>query len=198
MRGQYAFFGIASPERRILFAEHKKNYGLIPVYHLSEIVRSCWQAPEREYQYFAMEMLNKMSKKATPEIIELYEFMIIEKSWWDTIDYIAANLVGSYFIKFPEKITSITSKWMDSGNIWLQRTCLLFQLKYKDKIDTELLEGFILKLQDSQEFFIRKAIGWILREYSKTNPEYVKQFVQEHSLSNLSHREALKSINRKN
>jgi 3-methyladenine DNA glycosylase AlkD len=197
MRGQYEYFGIASPERRIIFAEHKKKYGLIPGDILNETVKACWQASEREYQYFAMEMLNKVSKKSNPEIIQLYEYMISEKSWWDTIDFIAANLVGSYFKKYPELINSKTAEWMDSDNMWLQRTCLIFQLKYKGQLDTELMESFILKLKDSKQFFIRKAIGWILREYSKTNPEYVKNFVQNNSLSGLSHVEALKWMARK-
>jgi len=197
MRGQYEYFGIASPERKIIFAEHKKQYGLIPGEYLNETVKICWQAPEREYQYFAMEMLNKVSKKCKPESIHLYEYLITEKSWWDTIDYIAANLVGSYFKKYPEVIHSKTTEWMDSENIWLQRTCLIFQLKYKNQLDTKLMEAFIFRLKDSKQFFIRKAIGWILREYSKTNQEYVKNFVQNNSLSGLSRTEALKWMDRK-
>jgi 3-methyladenine DNA glycosylase AlkD len=197
MRGQFEYFGISSPERRIIIAEHKKKYGLIPFEFLNETVKACWQEPEREFQYFAMEMLNKVSKKSKPETILLYEYIITEKSWWDTIDYVAANLVGRYFKKFPELIESKTTEWMDSGNIWLQRTCLIFQLKYKDQLDTELLESFILELKDSKQFFIRKAIGWILREYSKTNPEYVKYFVQNNKLSGLSRIEALKWMARK-
>lgn len=197
MRNQFEYLGIASPERKIIFSEHKKKYGLIPTLHLNEIVKTCWQAPEREYQYFAMEMLNKVSRKCKPETIQLYEYMITEKSWWDTIDFIAANLVGSYFKKYPELIDSKTAEWMDSENIWLQRTCLIFQLKYKDQLDTALMESFILRLKDSKQFFIRKAIGWILREYSKTNPEYVKNFVQNYSLSGLSRIEALKWMSKK-
>lgn len=81
---------------------------------------------------------------------------------------------------------------MASEDMWLQRTCLLFQLKYKSAMNTELLHSFILQLAESKEFFIRKAIGWILREYSKTNPEFVIDYVENNSLSGLSHREALK------
>jgi len=197
MRGQYEYYGIASPERSVIFAEHKKNYGLIPEVHLNEIVTTCWQAPEREFQYFAMEMLNKVSKKSKPETIQFYEYMITNKSWWDTIDFIAANLVGSYFKIYPELIHSKTAEWIDSENMWLQRTCLIFQLKYKTLLDTDLLESFILKLKDAKPFFIRKAIGWILREYSKTDPEYVKNFVRNHSLSGLSRIEALKWMAKK-
>ena len=83
---------------------------------------------------------------------------------------------------------------MSSGNMWLQRTCLLFQLKYKKALNTALLESFIIPLAESKEFFIRKAIGWILREYSKTDPRYVIDFVAKHSLSGLSEREAMRII----
>jgi 3-methyladenine DNA glycosylase AlkD len=197
MRGQYDYFGIASPERKIIFAEHRNKFGLIPEALTNEIVKACWLAPEREYQYFAMEMLNKVTRRYTHEYIQLFEYMITNKSWWDTIDYIAANLVGSYFKKYPEIIHSKTADWMDSENMWLQRTCLIFQLKYKSQLDTALLESFIFKLKDSKQFFIRKAIGWVLREYSKTNPEYVKNFVQNNSLSGLSRVEALKWMAKK-
>ncbi len=86
---------------------------------------------------------------------------------------------------------------MDSGNMWLQRTALLFQLKYKKATDTKLLTDYILKLQGSKEFFINKAIGWILREYSKTESDWVIEFVKKHQLAPLSHKEALKWLNRK-
>ena len=146
---------------------------------------------------FAMEFLGKSAKKETENIINLYEFMITTKSWWDTVDYIASNLVGVYFSNYPNHINSITTKWMASNNIWLQRTCLLFQLKYKSKLDTELLNSFIVQLAQSKEFFIQKAIGWILREYSKTNTQFVIDYVSNNNLMPLSNREALLWMNKK-
>jgi 3-methyladenine DNA glycosylase AlkD len=139
-----------------------------------------------------MEFLGKVARKAAPEIISLYEYMIVNKSWWDSVDFLASNLVGPYLMKYPERITELTGEWMRSENIWLQRTCVLFQLKYRDQTDTVLLSSFIEQLKGSKEFFIRKAIGWALREYSKTNPEFVKSFVADQKLSGLSEREALK------
>jgi len=141
--------------------------------------------------------LGRRSRKAGEGNIKDYQFLIINKSWWDTVDYIASNLVGPYFRIYPEKIAPVTSHWMESRNMWLQRTCLLFQLKYRGDTDTGLLTGFIEQLKDSKEFFIRKAIGWSLREYSKTNPEFVISFVRNNHLSGLSEREALKWIQRK-
>lgn len=192
MKGHFGFFGISSPSRKDILRNHIKDQGYIPDEKLAEIVKWCWQADEREWQYICMELLGRRAKKVDKRIIELYEFLIVNKSWWDTVDYIASNLVGIYFQKYPEKIESFTKKWMLSGNMWLQRTCLLFQLKYRKSTDTELLVRFIIQLQESKEFFIRKAIGWSLREYSKTNPDFVISFVQENQLSGLSEREALK------
>ena len=109
--------------------------------------------------------------------------MIVNKSWWDTVDYIAANLVGNYFRIYHQQTHQTMHKWLDSGNIWLQRTTLIFQLKYKENTDVDLLTRHILALKDSKAFFIRKAIGLALKEYSKTNPDWVREFVDKTSLS---------------
>lgn len=197
MKDRSGFFGIKSPLRRELYREHIKQFGLIPADKREEIVKWCWNEPQREWQYLAMEFLGKRAKKVDEDIISLYEFMIINKSWWDTIDYIASNLVGVYLQKFPDRIPDLTNNWIATNNMWLQRTCLLFQLKYRSKTNTILLEDFIAELYQSKEFFIRKAIGWALREYSKTDPIYVQQFVKRYKLSGLSEREALKWMTNK-
>ncbi len=198
MRNRYEFYGIKSPLRKEIIRQFYKENGLPDYDKVEEIVKDCWQQPQREFQYFAMEMLKNIAKKAGKERIELYEFTIVNKSWWDTVDFIAANLVGTHFKLFPEMTIPSASKWIDSDNMWLQRTAILFQLKYKKDTDTKLLTGFIDKMQGSKEFFINKAIGWALREYSKTNAEWVINFTENTQLSNLSKREALKWLNRKN
>ncbi len=197
MLNKFDFFGINSPLRKEIFNRHKQHYGFIPEANKKEIITWCWEAPQREYQYFAMDFMVRVKNRADEDAISLYEYMIVHKSWWDTVDMIAAHLVGSYFRKYPRHIPGITSQWMDSGNMWLQRTCLLFQLKYKEDTDTELLTSFIGRLRSSDEFFIRKAVGWALREYSKTNPEFVISFVKNNELSGLSEREALKWLKNK-
>jgi 3-methyladenine DNA glycosylase AlkD len=199
MKGQFEYYGIKSPLRREIMKSYLDAYGLPAEERLQEIVYGCWNLPEREYHYFIMEVLGKMAKNTDTSRIGLYEFMIVNKSWWDTVDYIAAHLVGTHFRLFPELIPGTTTRWMDSGNKWLQRTCLLFQLKYKSKTDLELLTGFIGQLKGSKEFFINKAIGWILREYSKTDPVWVKDYVEANrqDLAPLSRREAMKWIERR-
>ena len=195
MKEKFEYFGIMAEERKNILKLFFSENGIPQIEDLSELVHQCWEYPQREVQYFGMELVQKHIKKSGKEIIELLEFMIVTKSWWDTIDGIAVNLVGILFKRFPEMIIPYTEKWMDSGNIWLQRSAILFQLKYKEKTDTELLFKYSKRLSGSKEFFIRKAIGWALREYSKTNPREIIKFVSENKLSPLSKKEALRRIN---
>ncbi len=131
------------------------------------------------------------------KFIRLIEFMVTHKSWWDTIDYIAAWHAGKYFQNYPKEILPVTERWMKSSNFWLQRSALLFQLKYKSNTNFDLLTNYILRLKGEKEFFIRKAIGWVLREYSKTDSEKIKGFVASNDISNLSKTEALKWLKRR-
>lgn len=195
MKDNFNFFGISSPERKEIYKVFFKKNGLPILTHLPEIVSELWEMPEREYQYFGMTLVEKMKKNFQKENIHIFENMIIEKSWWDTVDFIAANIAGPFFRKYPEMTESRTKIWMSSNNMWLQRSVLLFQLKYRYKIDENLLYKTIDTLKDSKEFFIQKAIGWALREYSKTYPERVISFVKTTELASLSQREALKVIN---
>jgi 3-methyladenine DNA glycosylase AlkD len=120
--------------------------------------------------------------------------MTVQRSWWDTVDYIKSACLKEFFLRFPEGRYEITDRWIKSGNIWLQRLSVIFQLGYKAKTDTRLLERNILRLKESDEFFVQKAIGWSLRDYARTDPEFVRRFVLTHQLKPLSKREALKHL----
>jgi len=194
MKDHSEFYGIKTPVLRALLKSFLREHGLPGKKDLNTVIMACWSQEKREWQHVAIEIIIRCIKNPDREIIGLLEFMIVHKSWWDTVDGIAAWLVGPFFKIYPDMIISKTREWMDSGNIWLQRTCLLFQLKYKATTDTELLFGFIRELSGSKTFWIRKAIGWALREYSKTDPDMVLEFVNSHSLSPLSRKEALKVI----
>jgi 3-methyladenine DNA glycosylase AlkD len=195
LKNQFELYGLPTPLRKETQKPFLLKENLPSKKDLTNIITELWNKPQREFQYFAIDLSRKYIKKIEFKDIDLFEMMITNKSWWDTVDLIATNLIGNYFKLFPEQIIPITTKWMKSGNMWLQRTCLIFQLKYKEEIDTDLLIDYILRLKDSKEFFINKAIGWILREYSRTNQEWVIDFVKKYELSNLSKREALKLIN---
>jgi 3-methyladenine DNA glycosylase AlkD len=197
MRNQFEFLGITSTPRRLFCAGYIKSAGLPPYDEMERVVRELWDLPEREFHYFAIEVMMKYKKKWTEQDESLIEFLIMEKSWWDTVDAIANHIAGPWFKRFPSKIITVTKRWNRSDNIWLQRMSLLFQLKYKQSTDTNLLSNYINHLSGSNEFFVQKAIGWILREYSKFNPGWVWEFVNTHKLKPLSKREALKVITRR-
>ena len=192
MRHQFEFLGIKTPIRRKIQKAFLVKIYLPPKNDLAQIVKTLWLKPEREYQYFAQELAHKYVKQLEKVDIALFEFMITNKSWWDTIDMIAVKLVGEYFKVYPEQINKIITKWIVSENKWLQRTAILFQLQYKNDLDTKLLSVIIYKLKGSKEFFINKAIGWVLRQYSRTNSEWVVDFVENTELSKLSQKEALR------
>ncbi len=194
MRNQFEFYGLTSPTRRVLQKPFLVKEYLPQKEELAEIVKALWQKPQREFQLFAQDLVLKYVKRFEKKDIELLEYMVINKSWWDTVDMIAVKLMGGYFKIYPEERSIYVNKWLKSNNIWLQRSALLFQLKYKKEIDIELLSLGINSLLGSKEFFINKAIGWVLREYSRTNPAWVMAFVEKTELSNLSKREALRLI----
>ena len=126
--------------------------------------------------------------------IEGIEYLITHKSWWDSVDSLAPYFAASILSMDKSHALKKSEEWIASGNLWLQRSAIIYQLKQKTKTDTEILEHNIMALIDHKDFFIRKAIGWALREYAKTNPEFTLDFVENHKdlLSNLSIREALK------
>lgn len=196
MRNRFEFFGIKTPVRRSIQKPFLQKDMLPQRKELYPVIKYLWQKNEREYQYFTQELAQKYFERLDWVDIELYEYMITRKSWWDTVDIIATKLVGKYFNKFPEQIMLYTNKWMNSGNIWLQRTAILFQLKYKDQTDTELLSSIINRLNQTDEFFINKAIGWILRQYNRINPKWVRAFVNKTELDKLSRREAIRLISK--
>ncbi len=194
MRDQFPFLGIKKPIREEILKHFLKEKGLPSAEFFSTLIHNLWQMPQREYQYIAMTLLEKFKKQRQEQDIDLLEELIISKSWWDTVDIIAANLVGDYFKRFPEKVFPISQKWIFSENMWLQRTAILFQLTYKKNTNETLLYEYIGHCAESKEFFIQKAIGWALRQYARTAPQSVRQFVESYPLKPLSRREALKHL----
>ena len=196
MKNHFEFFGLPSPIRKEVEREFLKTYGKPDVEQLPELIKEAYKKPQREFQYFIVGLTERMAKKLPKEFIDTARFMVVNKSWWDTVDAIAADIVGALVMKYSE-LVKVMDKWIDDDNMWLQRTAILHQLRFKDKTDEKRLLTYCRKHASQTEFFIRKAIGWALREYSKTNPEVVRQFVAESSISNFSKKEALKWLERK-
>jgi 3-methyladenine DNA glycosylase AlkD len=189
MKNQFEFFGLKAPVWTALARQYFEENGIPQGPSLWELARRCFQAPERELHYFALEAVQKQQKKADTTYIDLLEELILTHSWWDTVDWIA-KLAGIHFRRFPEQIRPVTERWMASGNIWLQRVSMIFQLAYRDKTDAGLLFEYIQALAGSKEFFIQKGAGWALRQYSRTAPERVRQFLSDNpQLSALTRRE---------
>lgn len=194
MKNHFPFLGIKTPARRAL---QKKWMNDLRTKQINRFDLICllWEKPEREFHYVALDYLNKTPKKdIQKDDIGLIEELITTNSWWDSVDTIGSNFLGDYFQKFPEQVSVIISKWRKSENMWLRRSCLIFQLKYKNDVDFELLTGLIKEFQFQKEFFIQKAIGWSLRQYSKYNPKAVETFVNEINLQGLARREAIKYV----
>jgi 3-methyladenine DNA glycosylase AlkD len=191
MKNNFTFLGIKAPERLELTKQFLKLNG--EPLNL-ESIKEIWDFEEREFQYIALALLDRQYKKAEAERIIFYEGLVIEKSWWDTVDTIAGRLISFHFLKYPHLINEYADKWIHSDNMWLNRVALLFQMKFKEKTDQERLFNYCKIMSNSKEFFIQKAIGWALREYSYINSDTVESFIHQTDLAPLSKREGLKNI----
>ncbi|WP_059171768.1 DNA alkylation repair protein [Bacillus sp. FJAT-27445] len=194
MKNHFPFLGIKKPLRADLEKRFYTETGLVKEPFDERFVRMLWELPEREYQYAALEYIAKFSRKLGPESLGLAKELITDKSWWDTVDALSQRPVGELAARFPSAISFEMDKWAVSDHMWLRRTAILHQLKYKHETDENRLYTYIRKNADSREFFIQKAIGWALREYSKTNPDSVREFIQRTKLAALSRREGSKYL----
>jgi 3-methyladenine DNA glycosylase AlkD len=196
MKNRFLFFGIKSPARMELVRGFIAERGLPPVDEIEAVASQLWEAPERECQYAALDLTERLLKRLPPESISWIERLIVTKSWWDTVDQIASHVVGGLFRRYPDLRDPWIDRWRVADEIWLRRTTLIFQLGYKRETDAALLFSLVQKNLASREFFIQKAIGWALREYSKTAPAAVEAFVASTPLAPLSRREAMKWLSR--
>ena len=195
MKNNFPFFGIKTEERRRIFKEIWKENKNEVAENAREIALELYSKQEREFQYCAIEILIKeLKRNYKKHDIQLIEKLIIKNSWWDSVDTIAKYILGEYLLEFPLETKNVIERFSDSQNMWLNRSVILFQLGYKQKTNADLLFSECLKQAHSKEFFIQKAIGWALREYAKSNPKIVKEFVEKSNLKPLSTKEALKNI----
>ena len=139
MRHKFEFYGLKATVRREIQKPFFIKEYLPQKSEIEHIIKTLWEKPQREYQHFAQELAFKYVKQLELKDINLFEFMVTNKSWWDTVDFIANKLMGEYFKTFPNQKEKYVTKWLKSDNMWLQRSTLLFQLKYKNKIYTILL-----------------------------------------------------------
>lgn len=192
MKNNFRFLGIPTPARRTIckafLKEHKQDETID-----WSFVFTCFEMPEREFQYLGIEYIAMFKKQLVPPDIIHIEKLIQTTSWWDSVDGFI-GIVGELVMAYPELKKRTIPNWIESENIWLIRSAINYQLHYKDKTDTVMLAKAILSNCETKEFFINKAIGWALREYSKTNPKWVKDFIETNRLHPLSVREGSKYV----
>jgi 3-methyladenine DNA glycosylase AlkD len=195
LRNRFSFYGIQSQKRKEIQKQFYPKLNEIPDTERWDFIIECWAREEREWQYLAIDWMNSWKKKSfIPSDIYQLEKLIIQKSWWDSVDAIASNILGEWIKCFPKEFQPILKDWRSDDNFWLHRSSLIFQLKYKNEVDTELLEDLIHQYKTNNEFFIQKAIGWSLRQLSKTNPERVKSILIDQEIKGLALREASKYL----
>lgn len=195
MKNKFHFYGIPSPLRKELSKQFYPKFSKYSIKEILETASSLWTLQQRELQYFAMDLLIKHKRKLGADHLKIGESFIINKSWWDTVDLISTHYFGTIMSKMEYKDQKSYVEYLAGhDNMWMNRVAMIYQLKYKEKTNTEFLEIAILPHLESKEFFHKKAIGWALRQYSKYNSAYVSMFLEEYELSNLSRREASKYL----
>lgn len=192
MRGRFEFLGVKTPARRKAAKAFFKKHGGADIDW--RFVRQAWEHPFREMQYAALDYLETRKNLLRPGDLPQLKKLAQSKSWWDTIDFLD-RLTGGIIAGFPET-RPVILQWSRDEDIWLRRLAIDHQLLRKDQTDQHLLEQILVNNLNQTEFFINKAIGWALRDYSKTNPEWVKNFIRQHhgKMAPLSIREASKYL----
>lgn len=195
MRHRFQFYGIQATQRREVLKPLFAKEQLPNIDDLPRIIRELWLLPEREFQMVAVDLLIKRKKQLPETFLAEVEWLIITKSWWDTVDLLASHIVAALHINHTAQTQDYISRWRVSDNIWLRRSALLYQLKFKQQTNKSLLFEVIKENQADEEFFIQKAIGWALREFSKTNANSVESFIDQQNIQGLARREGLKWLN---
>ena len=193
MQDKFSFLGVRGATRTEIYKKYFPDARKTITIDW-DFVENCWNKEEREFQYVVVYYLKAMQKFLKREDISRLKYLIVTKSWWDTVDLLA-KVVGSLVIRI-EGYDQIMLEWSKDSNIWLKRVAILYQLSLKEKVDKQVLDKILVNNLGDSEFFINKAVGWVLRDYSKYNPEWVREFIKKNkeNMANLSIREASKYI----
>ena len=192
MKDQFEFLGVKTPVRRKLSKVFfKKNSSLAIDW---KFIHQAWDNPYREMQYVVLDYLQLKQKALTPSDLPKIKKLAQTKPWWDTIDFLCRS-VGYISLHYPET-KKIVLDWSRDKDFWLRRIAIEHQLLQKEETDVQLLEQILINNLNQTEFFINKAIGWALRDYSKTNPDWVLEFIEKYKdkLSKLSIKEGSKYL----
>ncbi len=190
------FYGVQKKGRTEVLRAVKKQFPIEDNHAYREAILSLWAQPHREEKYLAIAIAKEYAAFLSHDNVDLYRRLIVEGAWWDLVDDVAIKCVGIVHRDERDKMAPVIEQWVDDEDMWLRRTSLISPIKHKADTDYETLFDHCLRRAHEKEFFIRKAIGWTLREYAKTEPDRVRNFLLEHRdrWSGLSFREAAKHL----
>jgi 3-methyladenine DNA glycosylase AlkD len=196
MKTDMPFYGVQKPARTRIRRHIEREFAPASHDEYKELVTALWELPHREEKYLAQGVATTFRQFIVPESLPIYERFIDEGAWWDFVDDTATHMIRELVLNHPEDIWPVVDGWIDHQSMWRRRSAIICQIGAKEKTDAGRLFRFCEARAHETEFFIRKAIGWALREYAKTDPEAVARFVNAHraALSGLSFREATKHI----
>ncbi len=196
MKTNMPFYGVAKPEQDRIATAIKAHFPITSHDAYERAVASLWALPHREEKYLAIRIARLYTDFINPRSLSLYKRLIQEGAWWDFVDEIAIHLVGRVLYHHRSVVSPILDAWISDRDMWMRRTVLLSQIHHKEDTDARRLFGYCLQTADETAFFICKAIGWALRDYSATAPERVLTFLSHNreQLSSLSFREATRRL----
>jgi 3-methyladenine DNA glycosylase AlkD len=196
MKTDMPFYGVQKPARVGILRELVGEFPPADRGEYEELVLGLWALPHREEKYLAVGVASHFEEHVTPASLSLYRRLIVEGAWWDFVDEIATRLIRRLVVAHPAQTWPVVDPWIEDEDMWLRRAVILCQIGAKERTDVDRLFRFCALRAFEQEFFIRKAIGWALREHAKTDPGAVAGFVREHRdrMSALSYREATRHI----
>ncbi len=193
------FWGVKAKARDEVVRELRKAHRILDGDTYEGAVRALWAGARREDKYVAIRIARTHEKLITLDRLPLYEEMVREGAWWDLVDEIAVNLVGALVRAHPEQMLPVMDAWIEDDDMWIRRVAIIGQLKSKAATDEARLFAYCDACCEEREFFIRKAIGWALREYSRTSPEATREYLRSRKevLSRLSFREGARLMKAK-
>ena len=196
MKTDMSFYGVQGPGREQILRKLLEDFPPADREEYEDLVLGLWDLPHREEKYLALGVAGRYRRFIVPDSLPLYRRLIVEGAWWDLVDEVATHMVRRLVVEHPGEVWSVVDTWIGHGDMWLRRSAIICQVGAKEHTDADRLFRFCEQRAYEKEFFIRKAIGWALREYAKVRPEAVAGFITEHreGLSGLSYREAAKHI----